>query len=263
VYLKSNVALTYSSARGLGDIAVGWSLGMPSIERRAPGGKRPRFLPGEHEHYAFAGRPLVRIGVVQSTSCPATDCTEKMPSWAIGATYFRLQDESSFGRFFLMDGRLTWRVQFKSGEIWEFGYPLVASNAFAVSDEGGIDWRVHGITNEIARWNLTRKYEAYTGAEPSSLIVYGWRQIDGDPVGVLTDVFDTPYATNIGLLNSYAHHVRLVYEPHPGGGDGRWRQNAAVWAAAPKKALKRVDITGTSHPSVPRALVRRYHLTKE
>jgi RHS repeat-associated protein len=258
-----NVALTYSSTRGLGDIAVGWSLGMPSIERRAPGGKRPRFLPGEHEHYAFAGRPLVRIGVVQSTSCPATDCTEKMPSWAIGATYFRLQDESSFGRLFLMDGRMTWRVQFKSGEIWEFGYPLVASNAFAISDEGGIDWRLHGITNEIARWNLTRKYEAYSGAEPSSLIVYGWQHIDGHPVGVLTDVFDTPYTTNVDVLSSYAHHVRLVYERHPGGGDGRWRHNAAVWAAAPRTGLKRIDVTATSHPSVSRSLVRRYHLSKE
>ena len=101
-----NLTMTYNSARGLGNVAVGWSLSLPAIERRAPGGKRPRFLPAEDEHYAFAGRPLIRLGVVQSTSCPITNCTEQMPAWAIGATYFRLQDESSFARFFLMNDRV-------------------------------------------------------------------------------------------------------------------------------------------------------------
>jgi RHS repeat-associated protein len=250
-----DLALGYSSSAGLGDVALGWSLSLPSIERTGIASPRPRFTsPVDaigHDRYVFGGRPLVHIGDVTSTSCPAPGCIEPMPSWAIGGSYYRLQDEGAFARFFLLSSGRTWRVQFKDGLTWEFGRPLCGGPP-SLELDGAVD----DLSGMAVRWNLVRKYEVCSGE--TGLVAYIWRHVlplsvlaKGDPPGLLTDVYDTPPATSADDLTTYANHSILEYLSYDNN------NRAPIWSRQPQLGV--IQITVRS----PGGIVRTYHLDRE
>ena len=106
------LALHYNSSTRDREAGYGWGLDLPSIELRPLAGLA-RFsgdLPLQ-ERYSFQGQPLVKICVVGG-ACPAEPSTQGHPGWATGWTYYRLQVEGLFARFYLTADYRTWRVQF-------------------------------------------------------------------------------------------------------------------------------------------------------
>jgi YD repeat-containing protein len=111
------------------------------------------------------------------------------------------------------------------------------------------------------RWNLVRRYDpAYSGF-PKNVVVYRWmRRAQSSGRGYLTDIYYTPAAAAVDErmpVETFAHHVRLEWEPN----GGRGRTPVPIWRATPELVLTRIDVASKlDRPERPRALVRRYHL---
>ncbi|HSO40767.1 MAG TPA: SpvB/TcaC N-terminal domain-containing protein, partial [Labilithrix sp.] len=107
------LALQYNSSTRDREAGYGWGLDVPAIELRPLAGLA-RFdeagipLPMGRERYAFGGQPLVRICKV-GEGCPEEPSTAGHPGWASSWTYYRLQVEGLFARFYMSADRQTWR----------------------------------------------------------------------------------------------------------------------------------------------------------
>lgn len=259
---QPSLSLNYDSNRQMGNVAVGWSLGPASIERTGVGGGPP--LLNDTDRYAYGGSPLVKIGTVTSTSCPVPNCNEVMPYWSFGWTYYRLQDEGPFVRFFRTPEGQTWRAQQRDGQVLEFGKPLIGPDAFVPA---ALDEAIDVEGSIIVRWNLSRQYEALDDGMYTNWIAYVWRHLvlpEHDRVlektAVLTDIFDTPPLTGTLDVSGFAHHVRIHYGPHEVA-PSFWT-NARAWGHASTHEVSWIDITTKSTATDPRVLVRRYTFEK-
>src|SRR5262249_34495752 len=136
-----------------------------------------------------------------------------MPKWSAGWQYFRSRVEGSFVRFFWKSDHKTWRVQSKLGDTMEFGVPLDGSDY-----KGGLEIDP-AQPNKIFRWSITRHYDAQrSGENPVNIVSFRYLVDSGGyGTGYLTDVYDTPPASNpsSAALSAYAHHARLRYENRP------------------------------------------------
>ncbi len=215
---KPSLALVYSSADGHGNAGVGWKLEVPSISRQTdrglPGYADPAnggdWIP-QQDRFLIGHDELVAICLVQAGgSCARAQSGEVMPGWAAGWQYFRRRIENSFERFFWSPDHRTWRVQDKSGVTSEFGVPLDGSN-----DAGALESDPANQAH-IYRWSLARQFDPHGGiGAPVNVVVYKYLADNG--VNYLQDVFDTPPAASAAAatLDSYAHHVHLVYQARP------------------------------------------------
>ncbi|HEY2514126.1 MAG TPA: RHS repeat-associated core domain-containing protein [Polyangiaceae bacterium] len=275
---QPELALTYDSTMlddGVG--GRGWSLSVPAITRRSategpgfmPGGvvingpstaKTAHNIPVAQDRYAFGGRDLVLI-CTSGSNC-TLNRQEVLPDWSSGWRYFRLQNDDSYARFFLDPTSATWRVEFKDGQIWEFGAPTVGVgpgfNAWATDTEPR--------TNQPYRWALVRKFDLSGGvSNPVNIVAYQWASLGESPTDLLylTDVYDTPGAGLTTSAAGYAHHVHLSYALPTSYAPAT---NVALWRSTPHRRLTGVDVTSynanagsTSQAAAARSLVRRYH----
>ncbi|WP_394828801.1 RHS repeat-associated core domain-containing protein [Pendulispora albinea] len=228
--------LTYTSTAAVGDVreaGVGWGFDIPSIESRALQGGDP--TKGTREY--FQGKPLVFVGQVASPTMTMLDGTvEQLPSWAMGSSYYRLQDDSSHLRFF---GRT---AQATDGRTLKF------HSSFA------------------GRHRLTEESDNHCESGSCNKVTYQYTPLPKDgEVPVLTDIFDTPSLSAPGDYGKYAHHTRIIYEPNdPGALDPAKLPYAPAWKRKPAMRIKRIDVASNGHNGAkPRAIVRRYHFTYE
>ena len=152
---QPGLGLYYSSASGIREAGMGWGLNLPAIERRGPTGGPPVYggdPPPERDpyvfsdgleasryygermaqfkamsHFVFNGEPLVPLCEVESHLKPCTTADSAvLPDWAgKGWIYFRLEEDTTFARFFWSPDRKTWRVQLRGGEVLELGRATV------------------------------------------------------------------------------------------------------------------------------------------
>jgi RHS repeat-associated protein len=278
--IQPTLSLDYSSAGGYGVGGHGWSLSLPAIERHNRSGlPLYKSVPDAGtdvdptdwttvDQFTFGGDNLLPVA---STPSPS----ETWPTWATrGWIYYRLETERGSNlRFFLSPDGLTWVVQEPSGSTMELGVPR--DNPV---DRGGVD--TDPLTAGVFRWNLVRHYDAQRvpGSSPSfptNIIEYAWAPVTGtlsvgsksESIGpsmmhYLTDIYDTPpVGSTSPSPSSFAHHVRLRYQPGPTA----TVMNASPMARArPGFRLVGVDVTSQSFTAgTPREQVRRYFVTYE
>jgi RHS repeat-associated protein len=267
---QPHLALTYSASIRRGLAGVGWTISVPTIERKnLSGGPRYKDLSQgasiqDADRFVYNGQPLVPICQVTERSCTAAP-GETMPAFSNGWYYYRLANDSVFARFFYSKDNLTWIVQFKSGETFELGQS-VSFNFLPPSIDFGDD------SQKPFRWSLVAQHDAQMDpANPGTYpnhVLYVWTKFHtvgrADP-GYLTDIYDT-HSTGAGSgakgpsYAPYAHHTRLVYEvPPPETAPGL--DAPPIWRASPVLRLQRVDITSANfRGGGAREQVRRYHL---
>jgi RHS repeat-associated protein len=261
------LGLSYSSGSGVGLAGIGWDVGVPFIARQTDRGipsydDQAGFHPNQ-DHFVFSGgQELVPICVVLTTRvCPGV--AETMPSWSIGAQYFRSRVEGSFSRFFWSSDHRTWRVQDKDGVTMELGVPLDGSD-----DRSALD-RNPGNPDQIYRWHLVRQYDTQGEANPDSwsaspkpnnVVVYRYFQNGG--AAYLSDIYDTtpaatPQTTDVSV---YAHHTHLIYEQRS---DPTFSYRSG-WRIDQTLRLGGVDVASKTFNGAAdsaRHQVRRYHLS--
>ena len=270
--VSRSLGLSYGSSSTDGEGGYGWHLDIPRIER-APLSAWPEYVDDgtveREDRYAFDGAPLVFICVSGDADCVESASNgfgllkaEAMPTWAAGWRYYRLQDDHSFSRFFLSPDRLTWRVQWKGGDVWELGRPLARAD---LGTGDGIDYAALDDTPagppKAHRWSLVRQYDLHgVGGEPVNLVAYRWAYLGNRSLRYLTDVFDTPPAASAGSapLDAFAHHAQLTWSPAP----SQHTTYAPMNRARPDLVLTHVGVSAAawSTPAGPREVIRAYHL---
>ena len=271
------LGLSYSSGSGFGLAGVGWEVGVPFIARQTDRGvpgydDRADFHPNQDRFVFNGGQELVPICVVSASqatsSMPGSSAVcaaapdETMPSWSIGAQYFRARVEGSFLRFFWSGDHRTWRVQDKSGVTMELGMPLDGSGDLSALDTNPSH------SEQIYRWHLVRQYDTQGVANPpgpkvsptpNNVVVYRYFQNGG--MAYLSDIYDTtpianPTTTNV---SDFAHHTRLLYEQRS---DPTFSYRSG-WRMDQTLRLAGVDVASKTFNGAdsPRHQVRRYHLT--
>ena len=265
--VQPELSLNYSSSSGDGDAGFGWSLSVPSIERRGTGGapdpelKDPdpnAYKPNMSgmDHLFFNGIPLVPI--CRNGWRQPMLVRERRARWDDGhygserILLFRAQVEHGPGAAYLWSpDRLRWLVIQPDGTWMELGS--------ANRDSAGTEKiTLRDGRSGVLRWHLTREYDAHRTAagKPTNPIEYVWanRGADGQE---LTDIYDTPTdpdGTDAGF-DGYAHHVHLTYDGQPFA-----HFSVARWRATPLRRLVAVDVTSQDINGGARAMVRRYHL---
>jgi RHS repeat-associated protein len=263
---QPSLTLLYSSSAGHGLAGVGWDLPVPFVARQTDRGlplydDRAAWHPQQDRFVFGSGQELVPVCTVQGTSCPGALPGETMPAWADGCQYFRARVEGSYLRFFWSKDHRTWRVQSKSGETMELGVPLDGSG-----DAGALETAPDDAAR-IFRWNLARQYDNEGATPPSgalqpapvNVVVYRYATFGG--LGYLSDVFDTPPASNPtgAPLSQFAHHTHLVYATRP---DPTFSYRRG-WRTDRTQRLVAIDVSSAAFlaASATRHQVRRYHLT--
>lgn len=197
---------------------MGWGLGMPSIQRRNLSGL-PHYerdpaqgmpLQTMTDRFVFDGAPLVPLCTVGiGPVCPAGEDFSQWSGWH----YFRLQVDTMHARFFWSADNKTWRVQFPSGNVMEFGAPHENPN-----DSGGLEFEDPLRQAPPFRWNLIREWDSvrWSGIR-SNVVVYQWGVLPPQRQSFrkfLTDEFDTPSQNGGSLLQygrvaagEFAHHT--------------------------------------------------------
>lgn len=244
---QPRLALSYNSSTTEREAGYGWGLSVHGIERRPLSGW-PRYIddgnPKNEDRYVFDGEPLVFLCVVGTHGCE--QASAPMPLWANGWRAYRLQVEGTFARFFLNPARTTWRVQRKGGELLELGAPLTHA---AVSSLAATEM---GDNGKVFRWRLVRQVDI-----DGNLVVYGWQALGVRRLLYLTDVFDTPPASGITTLSTFANHTQLSWE-RPGFAITNY---AKIDKAGADMRLTRVAVASMPWSGVaPRAAVRVYRL---
>jgi hypothetical protein len=262
--VQPTLGLTYSSSDGQREAGVGWGIDLPAIERRNPSGG-PAYVNdppaggavvASTDRFVFGGAPLVPVCRVDDHHrCDAAAAGEVMPDWAVaGWTYFRMEVDDSFDRFFWSPDHNSWRVQSKSGAVREYG--LAADGV----DQGGIDREAVG--GGAFRWNLVRLYDPMGTANE---IFYVWKTLappsDGvSAMGYLSDIYDTSLPGQPSNLNLYAHRTQLVWEPDPAAPPVSLQPS--LFRMRPSYRLAQVNVwsMGPKPDRVARNLVRSYGL---
>lgn len=299
---QPQLGLYYSSAAGIREAGMGWGLNLPSIERRGPTGGPPAYsgdpapekgaesFPNNLDylnywterklqfarlsHFVFNGEPLVPLCEAQSKfhPCSPTDAS-LLPDWVgKGWIYFRLEEDTTFARFFWSPDRKTWRVQLRGGEILELGR---ATELLLPDDEPAteLDVRFGSVPgqpgtftlSDIYRWNLSRRFEpAPDGGAAHNVVVYRWRKLGETGRIYLTDVYHTPPIdadTERARLETFAHHIRLEWT-RPFQIRNAY---APIWRATPDFHVTRIDVASKpfGESGKLRRMVRRYHLKYE
>ena len=264
-----SLGLSYSTATGHGVAGVGWDIGVPFIARQTDRGS-PQYddppngawAPTQDRFVFNGGQELVPICQVTNGSCFGAQPGEAMPAWANQWQYFRPRVEGNFLRFFWSPDHRTWRAQDKTGVSLELGAPLDGTLPAGTTETNP------GAPGPIYRWNLSRQYDAYglanpsSGATPLPVNVTRYAYTVDRGTSYVTDIYDTPPAANAATadVSSYAHHTHLVY----GARTDVTTSYRRGWAASQGLRLIGIDVTSkTSNegPSGARRLVRRYHLT--
>ncbi len=280
--VQPQLALHYRSTDGDGDAGLGWSFGLPVIERRPLSGlpdgcgdpseaastscgNGPAAVTANTDRFVYLGQPLVPLCTVGVRGAGTSSCpqAETMPPWATkGWSYFRLEYDAPGARFFWSPNGKTWRIEFKTGETMELGAatvgPLVSStsNPSIDVDPG----------HSIFRWNLVGRWDSQplaANGSPNNLIIYQWQQNSfggstTSSIGYLTDVFDTPLPTLVDST-SFAHHVHLSWALP--SYNFVTVANPAVEYAVRQYRLSTVEMSSYPFSGVgTRNVVRRYHL---
>ena len=255
------LSLHYNHTVGFSEVGVGWSLGLPSIERKSLAGGPP--LLDSTDGYELSGVPLVKIcsNVSSSSRCSNSQNTVDLPYWLPGNwnVYRPLADSSYMRVFQRISSDRTWVVQYASGEILEFGSAITAVGA-GLDATGGVEL-VSSTVRTPFRWHLVRQVDPYTYLGPKNIIIYSWQRRLSTPyeISVLTDIFYTPSATgNPSDTAQYAHHIRLNYadwtDPR------KLHTHAPQWLAIPRSVVKTIDVSSNT-TGTGRSQVRRYILS--
>lgn len=247
------LGLTYSSAAHDGEAGYGWTLSLPTIERR-PASGWPKFYaedgsPVGDERYTFEGQ-LLALVCANALSCSETP-NETHPSWSGGWAHYRLQVDDLQARFYLSPNRATWRVQLKGGEHIELGEP---TNGVLPGSCDAIDRDpIH--PQAFLRWRVTRRFDP---ARPfMSVVEYCWKKLGTRGLSFLTDMWDTPRPGSPTNLSVYAHHTQLDWEAH----DFPSASYAFADRARPDQRLHRVSVaSATWLANGEREIVRTYEL---
>ena len=251
------LALRYNSSMGDGNVAYGWSLSVPTIERRTLSGLPRSTASGDPigaERYAFDGQPLVKICQIGG-ACPSEPSTSGHPAWAEGWSYFRLQNEGLFARFYMSPARTTFRAVFKGGDMVEFGLPL-EDGGFATFglDTNIVQWTEQW-DNGITRWlpSIRRSLN-----HPNNAIAYRWAQLGARGIAYLTDIWDTPPSAGASSPAEFEHHAQLTWAPVPNPGFS----HAPPFRARPDFRLERVGVASMPWSgTAPREIYRQYILS--
>jgi RHS repeat-associated protein len=247
-----SLSLRYNSSTRDREAGYGWGLDLPSIELRPLSGLA-RFdasgapLPLGHARYVFQGQPLVKICDVGG-ACPAEPSTQGHPGWATGWSYYRLQVEGLFARFYQTADRSTWRVQFKGGEVVDFGHAV--GEGYGTGD--AVETQNHG--PGIVRWRPVVRRDL---EHPNNVVVYQWRPQGARRILYLSDIYDTPSLSAPTSLSGFAHHTQLSWalNPFPGG------NHQSPERAAPDVRLTRVAVASMPWSgNGPREVYRIYTL---
>ncbi|MBS2019764.1 MAG: hypothetical protein JST00_43275 [Deltaproteobacteria bacterium] len=234
------LALSYNSSVSQANVAYGWSLHVPTIERRPLSGLPRSNAAGDPvggDRYVFDGQPLVKICVV-GAACPEEPFTSGHPTWPGVWTYFRLQNEGLFARFYMSMNaeRTTWRVVFKGGEMVEFGRPL--------EDLPTFDGLVPDVEQWTERWDggITRWLPSIRRSlnHPNNRIVYRWQKLGTRGIAYLTDIWDTPPLAGAHSLSSFEHHTQLSWSLIDA--PARGFSHAPPFRAPPDYRLDRVGV---------------------
>jgi RHS repeat-associated protein len=275
--LQPSLALEYLSSGGDAEAGPGWSLSLPSIERRSPAGlARPSYhdpAPAtpiddfdQQDRFVFnGGQALVPICYIQPPGGPPLPPNLRpcvagpdgtLPDFlGSGWYFFRLQVEHGDSlRFFWSPDHQTWLLQNKLGATFEFGVPRDGR----YDATNGVDLEpIQGVSPPSMpyRWKLVREYDSNRIAPgvPANPVVYTW-----NPDGTLSDIYDTPTPGQTWPdLGSYAHHVHVTYQGYPFP-----RAMPPVWRRTPPALVSGVDVTSAPFDGGgARELVRRYHLS--
>ena len=265
---QPSLSLSYHSNAGVGAAGVGWSLNVPSIERKNDSGF-PHFVDGtpgkpssnpslDPDDFVFNGQSLVPICVISSTGTCTGDNSRNTPASFAGYTYFRTEIDS-FVRFFLSPDRTEWVAQYESGVQMLFGQAFGDSSALETHD---VSVSTNANTTTY-RWNLSAVVDPV-----GNKVLYRWAALDpttaseqptaptGTGLKYLTDIYDTPADSGTALVGSFAHHTHLFWR-----GTDTDLQYSPGWKSIYARTLGDVAVasqTFTAHGE--RALVRLYHL---
>ena len=199
------------------EAGYGWGLNLPSIEKRSLEGFAEAGVDSRRPRYAYQGQPLVEICAVGG-GCPREASTTGHPDWAAGWRYYRLQVEGLFARFYMSPDGRTWRVQYKGGEILEFGRPI--------GETYGMPEAVEQKGSAITRWRPVIRRDLQ---HPNNVVLFRWQRY-GSMRGIfyLTDIYDTPSIGSPTLVSEFAHHTQLNWEGTAlAGSDHRSPERAA------------------------------------
>ena len=255
---QPSVDLTYQADVD-GEAGQGWTFGFPVFQRYALWGM-PEY--DTTDRFSFSGQPLVPVCVVSFGFCPSD---EVMPSWGAGWTYYKLQVDDSQRRFFMSPDQRTWRIEYASGEISEFGVSLVEpSNTSALEFESSAPQAcVHppcsGVGYGPFRWNLVRQFDAH--GPTINYVAYRWNRVNGSIRPYLTDVYDTPPAGRDAQDATYAHHVHIEYDTQP---TAPFVSNP--YYAKRERRVQRIDVASMPFAvtsTTPRNQVRQYKFEYE
>jgi len=250
------LGLSYAHTRtAVSEVGVGWSLGVPSVERRGLAGGPPMF--DATDVYYFAGARLVRVGTVQADKKVNGVL---MPHWTAGWTLFRPALDAANTRIFLNGAGTTFRVFRGSAEVLELGIPQLLAGAIP-DPQSGIDKVSY--SGKTFRWKLVRQFEAYASSDsPKNIILYGWERSTPDDVSRLADIYYTPSAAGANdLLDNYAHHIHLAYDGRAFLKERR-HVRPLPWLLPSDQLVARIDVA-TRGTGSAREQVRRYHLGYE
>jgi RHS repeat-associated protein len=279
---QPSLGLSYSSATGIGFAGMGWTLDVPTIERRGASGGMPQYDPDflgtvgytstpdpTADKYVFNGQPLVPICIVGG---PCGDkYSEQFPSSLTHWAYFRTEIDNGM-RFFLSPDTNTWQVQTKTGVTMTFGVPgdTLVGSALPVEIEHDAlaTGEKPGAVGTQYRWNLSRQTDPM-----GNVVAYVWsrpefNQAGGvDPVAnqgreYLTDIYDTlsPAFTGTGGAEaSFAHHTHLNWTL-PNNGMNPLLALSPSWRTPQSLSLANVDVTSSPLSGGARQILRRYWL---
>ncbi len=248
------LSLQYSGGGGPSVVGVGWSLGLPTIERRGLASGPPR-----------STRPT-------ATTLPAVAWSNSATCQARLHRRRPLDSDAPLGvrLHALPTGR---RRLLRSLVSIERRRALARAAAFG-RDMGA---------RSTQRWRQCRSLRGYRlfqewcrvsleagaavrgirvrddGEERHSL---SWRHDTAAPydVSTLRDVYYTPPVTGSVTDASFAHHIHLVYDPSSAQRTRTKLVDVPTWLREPEKVLRRIEIASSRLGST-REQVRRYYLT--
>jgi RHS repeat-associated protein len=262
------LALSYQTTAGNGAAGLGWDVSYPRIARQTDKGL-PRYRSSSnglwHEQedvFIFNdGEELVPVVSSEATAIDGAS----VPSELAGYQQYRTRVENAFMRFFRAPDGLSWVVQDKSGQRFDFGVlddgegPSDATEASVAAllseyEDGG---------GRVFSWALTRV------SDPHGSTIY-YRYFRNGGQRYLSDVHYVSPATCVAPsaaaqrdcaapLAEYGRRVRLAYEER----DDAFDSYLPTWRVRSGLRLSRIEITAAESSSAARTMVRRYHLRYE
>jgi RHS repeat-associated protein len=276
---QPSLSLSYNSATGMGMGGMGWTLDLPSIERRNSS-SFPTFVnldagvpPGppvnpatDPDDFVLDGQPLVPICILDASgTCGDGDESGSFPTWLSGWTYYHPAVDT-FERAFRSADYSTWVVQTKAGQWLVFGTALDGNACGGLETHAAGSPDAGGSISGVYRWDLVEVDDA----SMSNRVLYNWASLgptdleepasNGDGLRYLTDIYDTfPGGRYLATPSQAAHHTHLFWR-----GSDEVLPYSPGWKSTPARVLGDVavsSVTISGAPGSARSLVRLYHLT--